>query len=100
MINVPLVVSAQQVDYNIPGLGAGVHVRLDGAVLAEMYSGSVTQWNDPAIAVLNPGVRLPATAVVPLHRSDSSGDTFLFSSYLTAQGPAWSGAVGYGTTLA
>ncbi|HEY3977065.1 MAG TPA: substrate-binding domain-containing protein [Streptosporangiaceae bacterium] len=96
----PLVVSAQQVDYHVPGLPPGTHLRLNAAVLAGMYSGSITAWNDPALAALNPGVRLPGTAVVPVHRSDASGDTFLFTSYLAAGDPAWSRAAGYGTTVA
>jgi phosphate transport system substrate-binding protein len=50
-----------------------------------MYEGNITTWNNPAIAALNPGVALPGTRVVPLHRSDSSGDTFLFTSYLATQ---------------
>ena len=100
LVNIPLAISAQQVDYNLPGLGAGGHVKLSGAVLARMYEGTITAWNDPAIAALNPGVRLPAIKVVPVHRSDSSGDTFLFSSYLSTQDPAWNSSIGYGTTVA
>ncbi len=100
LVNVPLVISAQQVDYNIPGLSAGTHVRLNGPVLAEIYRGQITRWNDPAIAGLNPGVRLADIPIVPVHRSDSSGDTFLFSSYLSTQDPAWNNAFGYGTTVA
>jgi phosphate transport system substrate-binding protein len=100
LLNIPLAIAAQQVDYNLPGFGAGRHLRLDGQVLAQMYQGTITAWNAPAIAALNPGVRLPATTVVPVHRSDSSGDTFLFSSYLSTQDPAWNAAIGYGTTVA
>ena len=100
LLNVPLAISAQQVNYNLPSLPASVHLRLDGSVLAQMYEGKITAWNDPAIAALNPGVTLPGTRVVPVHRSDSSGDTFLFTSYLATQYPAWNGAIGYGTTVA
>ncbi|MGO9958445.1 MAG: phosphate ABC transporter substrate-binding protein PstS [Solirubrobacteraceae bacterium] len=100
LLNIPLVISAQQVDYNVPGLSAGTHLKLDGAVLARMYEGAIRRWSDPAIARLNPGVRLPAVAVAPLRRSDSSGDTFLFTSYLSTQDPAWNNAIGYGTTVA
>jgi phosphate transport system substrate-binding protein len=100
LLNIPLAISAQQVNYNLPSLGRGVHLRLDGAVLAQMYEGRITTWNNPAIAALNPGVALPGTRVVPLHRSDSSGDTFLFTSYLATQYPAWNAAIGYGTTVA
>jgi phosphate transport system substrate-binding protein len=100
LLNIPLAISAQQVDYNLPSLGPGVHLNLDGAVLAQMYQGVITRWDDPAIAALNPGVPLPGTRVVPLHRRDSSGDTFLFSSYLSMHDPAWNAAIGYGTTVA
>ena len=100
LLNIPLAVAAQQVDYNLPGLKPGVHLRLTGAVLAQMYQGAIRTWNNPAIAALNPGVTLPGTRVVPLHRSDSSGDTFLFTSYLSTHDPTWNRAIGYGTTVA
>jgi phosphate transport system substrate-binding protein len=100
LLNIPLAVAAQQVDYNLPQLKAGVHLRLTGVVLAQMYQGTIRTWNDPAIAALNPHVALPATRVVPLHRTDSSGDTFLFTSYLSTHDPAWNRAIGYGTTVA
>jgi phosphate transport system substrate-binding protein len=100
LLNIPLVISAQQVNYNLPGLSASVHLNLSGLVLAEMYQGLITRWDDPAIAALNPGVPLPDTKVVPLHRADSSGDTFLFTSYLSTHDPAWDTAIGYGTTVA
>jgi phosphate transport system substrate-binding protein len=99
LLNVPLAISAQQVNYNVPGLGAGVHLELNGAILAQMYEGKVTAWNAPAVAALNPGVKLPDTKVVPLHRSDRSGDTFLFTGYLAAHDPAWNSGIGYGTAV-
>jgi phosphate transport system substrate-binding protein len=100
LLNIPLAVSAQQVNYYLPGLPKGVHLKLNGSVLAQMYQGTITSWNDPAIHQLNPGVALPATRVIPLHRFDKSGDTFLFSSYLSTQSPGWNHAYGYGTTVA
>ena len=100
MLNIPLAVSAQQVNYNVPGLRPATHLRLNGEVLAEMYRGAITSWNDPRIAALNPGVRLPHTRVVPLHRAESSGDTFLFTSYLSTQDAAWDRVTGYSTTVA
>jgi phosphate transport system substrate-binding protein len=93
--NIPLAISAQQVNYNVPGLAAGTHLKLNGAVLAAIYQGQITNWNDPKIAALNSGVNLPSLAIVPVHRSDSSGDTFLFSSFLTASSPStWTLAPG------
>jgi len=87
LLNIPVVVSAQQIDYNLPGLGGRTHLRLDAAVLNGMYTGSITYWDDSAIARLNRGVRLPHIPVIPLHRSDGSGDTFMFTSYLDFQDP-------------
>ena len=65
-----------------------------------MYQGTIKTWNDPQIAALNPGVNLPATPVVPLHRSDGSGDTFVFTQYLSKQDPdGWGKSPGFGTTV-
>lgn len=100
LLNIPLAISAQQVNYHVPGLSQGVHLKLNGSVLAQMYEGKITSWNDPAIRRLNPGVAIPGIPVVPLHRSDTSGDTFLFSSYLSTQSPDWDSTYGYGTTVA
>jgi phosphate transport system substrate-binding protein len=96
--NIPLAISAQMVNYNLPNFKGTL--KLNGTVISEMYTGKITMWNDPAIKALNPGVTIPAVKVVPLHRSDSSGDTFLFTSYLSKQVPSWSSSVGYDTTVA
>jgi phosphate transport system substrate-binding protein len=98
LLNIPLAVSAQTVIYNVPELPAGSHVQLNGTVLAEIYNGTITQWNDPQIKRLNPKLPLPDLTIVPLHRSDRSGDTFLFTSYLSTQDLAWDTSIGYGTT--
>jgi len=96
--NIPLVISAQMAAYNVPGITA--HLKLSGKVLSEMYQGTITKWNDSAIASLNPGVTLPSTPVVALHRSDSSGDTFLWTSYLSKADPSgWGTKIGYNTTV-
>ncbi|WAC90266.1 phosphate ABC transporter substrate-binding protein PstS [Mycobacterium sp. Aquia_213] len=98
LMNIAVAVSALHVSYNLPGLTD--HLKLDGKVLAAMYQGTVKTWNDPQIAALNPGVNLPATAVIPLHRSDGSGDTFLFTQYLAKQDPdGWGKSPGVGTTV-
>ncbi len=96
--NIPLVISAQMAVYNVPGVTA--HLKLSGKVLSEMYQGQITKWNDSAIASANPGVTLPATPIVTLHRSDSSGDTFLWTSYLSkADASGWGTKVGFNTTV-
>ena len=95
--NIPLAVSAQLIGYNVPGVTA--HLKLSGKVLAEIYEGKITNWNSSAIVKLNPGVSLPAMPIVTLHRSDGSGDTFLFTSYLTKTTSKWATSVGYDTTV-
>ena len=95
--NIALAISAQQFNYNLPTVKAPL--KLDGTVVTEMYTGKITKWNDPAIAALNPGVSLPDIPVVPLHRADGSGDTFLFTSYLNAQDPSAWPSSDVGTTI-
>jgi phosphate transport system substrate-binding protein len=90
LLNIPLAISAQQINYNLPGVK---NLKMNGTVLAQIYSGKITMWNDAAIKAINPGVNLPAMKIITLHRADSSGDTFLFTSYLNAQDPsAWPAA--------
>lgn len=100
LLNIPVAVSAQDVFYNLPGVTTPL--KLNGQVLSGMYQGKIRTWNDPAVAALNPGVALPATPVVTVHRSDSSGDTFLFSGFLAKTDPqGWGaqGGPGQGTTV-
>ena len=84
-MNIAVAVSAQEVNYNLPGVKE--NLQLNGPVLAAMYRGDVKAWNDPQIAALNPGVNLPDTPVVPLHRSDGSGDTFFSLSTCRSRTP-------------
>src|SRR3984957_4998551 len=77
LLNIPLAVSAQTVIYHVPGLPARSHLRLNAAVLAAIYRGTITRWDDPQIKALNPSLPLPSLTIVPVHRSDRSGDTFL-----------------------
>lgn len=98
--NIPLAISAQQINYNLPGL-AGAHLKLNGKLLSAIYQGKLTKWNAPQIASLNPGVALPNMTIVPLHRSDGSGDTFIFTTYLSKQDPnGWGTKIGFNTTVA
>jgi phosphate transport system substrate-binding protein len=96
--NIPLVVSAQVISYNLPGVKG--NLKLSAAVLAGMYQGTITSWNAPAISALNPGVPLPSLKIVPVRRSDGSGDTFLFTSYLSEPGSDWGQTIGFGTQVA
>ena len=98
MLNIPLTISSQMVNYNLPGLNQR-HIRLSGPVLAGIYSGSIRMWNDRAIAEMNPGVNLPNHAVIPIHRSDGSGDTFIFTQYLAFSDGTWANKYSYGTTI-
>ena len=98
LLNIPLAISAQLVTYNIPGVTA--HLKLTGKVLSQIYQGKVTTWNDQSITALNPGVTLPATPIVTLHRSDGSGDTFLFTQFLSkTDASGWGATIAYGTTV-
>ena len=96
IMNIPIAVSAQAVNYNLPGIS---NLKLSGSVIAQIYSGTITSWNDAAIAALNTGVTLPATPIVPVRRVDSSGDTFIFTSFLSATSTTWSNGPAFGTTV-
>jgi len=97
--NIPLAISSQIVEYNVPGVTA--HLKLSGKVLSAIYQGKITKWNDPKIAAANKTVTLPTLPIVTLHRADSSGDTFLFSSYLSQATPTgWGKTLSFNTTIA
>ena len=83
---------------NIPGITAG-QVRFTGPVLADIFLGKITQWNDPAIAAINEGVALPETRITVVHRTDGSGTTFNFVNYLSKVSPEWKTKVGEGVSV-
>jgi phosphate transport system substrate-binding protein len=97
LMNIPLTVAAVMVNYNVSGVTKPLN--LNGTVLAGIYGGKITTWNDKAIAKLNPGVNLPSEKIVTLHRADSSGSSFLFTSYLNAQDPSGWSTSQVGTTV-
>jgi phosphate transport system substrate-binding protein len=88
IINIPLVISAQTVDANLPEL-RGNTLKLSGPVLAGIYSGTIREWDAPPVAAINGGVRLPHKSIIPVHRAEGSGDTFIFTQYLTFSTPEW-----------
>lgn len=97
ILHVPTVMGAVAAVYNIPGVGTGL--RLTGEVLADIFRGVITNWNDARIATLNPGIRLPDQRITVVRRSDSSGTTFIFTDYLSKVSDAWRTGPGRGTTV-
>jgi phosphate transport system substrate-binding protein len=91
-IELPTVLGGVVIAYNVSGLDAGL--KLDGDTAAKIFLGDITTWNDQAIAALNPGVSLPSTPISVVHRSDESGTTFVFTSWLSAQSKDWDTKVG------
>ena len=97
MLHLPTVLGAVVVTYNVPGVPAAL--KLSGPVLADIFLGKITKWNDSRIAALNSGTTLPRSDILVVHRSDGSGTTYIFSDYLSAVSPAWSGGPGKGKEL-
>jgi phosphate transport system substrate-binding protein len=95
---VPDALGAEGIAYNL-SLPAGARLHLTGPVLAAIFLGQITHWNDPAITALNPGINLPAAPITVVHRSDGSGTTYIFSNYLSSVDPTWAAKVGTGKTL-
>ncbi|AHI24271.1 phosphate-binding periplasmic protein [Komagataeibacter xylinus E25] len=83
---------------NLPGIAAN-QIQLDGPTLAAIYRGEIEQWNDPKIAALNPGLKLPDTAVATVHRADGSGTTAVFTGYLARVSPEWREGQGAGASI-
>jgi phosphate ABC transporter phosphate-binding protein len=96
VLHIPLAMGAVVAVYNLPELG-DKGLQLNGNVLADIYLGTIKNWNDPAIASLNPGLKLPNLPITVCRRSDGSGTTFIFTSYLAGNSPAFKEKVGSGT---
>ena len=92
VLQFPVAFGAITVSYNLPGVKSGL--KLDGPTLADIFSGKIKTWNDPAIKSLNPGMSLPSTAITVVHRSDSSGTTAGFTTYLSDVSPSWKSSIG------
>ncbi len=97
LYHIPTVMGADVVAYNVPGIAQGL--KLSGDVIADIFLGKVTQWNDARIVADNPGVTLPDQSIVVVHRSDGSGTTYIFVDYLSSVSPAWKNKVGKGTSV-
>jgi phosphate transport system substrate-binding protein len=94
----PIVICGIVAVVYIPGLGA-VQLKLTGPILADIYAGKVKSWNDPVLARLNPGLKLPAATIAVVHRSDGSGTSFNFTHYLSQVSPAWKSGPGEGKSV-
>lgn len=97
--NIPMAISAQTIMYHVPGISQSKHLRLTGNVLAQIFEGKITKWNDKQIVALNKGIKLPNHPIVTIRRSDGSGDTFLFTQLMTATNAWWRNNIEYGTSV-
>jgi len=96
LLHIPTVMGAVVATYNLPG---SPKLRFAPDVLADVFLGKITKWNDERIATLNPGASLPAQPIVVVHRSDGSGTTFIWADYLSKVSPEWEQKVGRGTSV-
>jgi phosphate transport system substrate-binding protein len=92
VLQFPVAFGAITVSYNLSGVKSGL--KLDGPTISKIYQGQIKTWNDPAIKALNPGMSLPSTGITVVHRSDSSGTTAGFTTFLAATDPTWASTVG------
>jgi len=98
LLQFPMIIGGVVPVVNIKGI-AGGQLRLDGATVAAIYLGDITQWNDPKIKHLNPKLALPDTAIAPVYRSDGSGTNFLFSDYLSKASAKFKSTIGANTSV-
>ncbi len=97
VLTLPESIGGITVTYNLPGIDKGL--KLTGPVIAQIFMGNITSWNDPAIVSLNPGVNLPSQKIVVAHRSDGSGTTYAFTDYLSKVSPDWQTKIGQGKSV-
>lgn len=98
LVQFPAVIGGATLVFNLPDIDSG-KLKLDGVTAADIFRGAVTKWDDPAIATLNPGAKLPGTAITVVHRSDGSGTTYVVTHYLANQSEAFKKDVGAGKTV-
>ena len=98
LLQFPTAIGGVVLAINLPGIAAN-QVKLTGELLAEIYLGKITKWNDPKLVELNNGVTLPNLAIAPVYRADGSGTTFVFTDYLSMIDPTWKSSVGAATSV-
>ena len=97
-LHIPETIGAVTLAYNLPDIPSSLH--LTGKIIADIFQGTITTWNDPAIQNINTGTNLPEKTITTIHRSDGSGTTFIFTSYLSLSSTEWNSAVGKGKSVA
>jgi phosphate transport system substrate-binding protein len=98
LMQFPTVIGGVDIIVNIPDVKPN-ELKLTGELIADIYLGKISKWNDPKIAELNPGMKLPSLAIAPVYRADGSGTTFVFTDYLSMQSPDWKSKVGSSTSV-
>jgi len=98
VLHIPTVAGAEAIVFNVPGIKRS-QLKLTPDVLADIYLKKISNWNDPKIKALNPGVKLPDLTIAVVHRSDGSGTTFIFTNYLSKVSPEWKDKVGFATSV-
>jgi phosphate transport system substrate-binding protein len=99
LMQFPTVIGGVDIIVNLPGIAAN-QLKLTGPILADIYLGKITKWNDPQIVKINEGLKLPSLAIATVHRADGSGTTFVFTDYLGKVSPEWLSSVGSSTSVA
>jgi phosphate transport system substrate-binding protein len=101
-VQIPWALAGTAIPYNVPGItpaAAAVHLHLSGDVIAKIFMGQITNWNDPAIKALNPKASMPDLKITPVFRTGNSGTTYNFTDYLSSVSPAWKSQVGAGQSV-
>jgi phosphate transport system substrate-binding protein len=98
VVHLPTVIGGDVITYNLPAVGM-TKLKLDGLTIAAIYLGEITKWNDARLVGLNPGVKLPNSDIIVVHRSDGSGTTYVFTDYLSKVSPKWAASVGKATSV-
>jgi phosphate transport system substrate-binding protein len=96
-LQIPVALGGVAIAYDLPGIGKGLHLTRE--LIADIYLGKVTEWNDQAIQKINPDLKLPAMSIAVVHRSDGSGTSYIFSDFLSTVSPEWKQKVGTGKSI-
>lgn len=97
ILHIPMTLGADVITYNLPGVTRPL--RMTGDIIADIFLGTITKWNDPRLAAVNQGISLPAKDILTVHRADGSGTTYVFTDYLTKVSPAWARGPGRGRAV-